>query len=76
MAPEVKMRWLTVLNRRRDGSNPVPDIRMSGEWLARAGFAPGCLLAVTVELNRLVVTVEARPKPLPCHACGGEVVDG
>jgi hypothetical protein len=38
---------------------------LSGDWLARAGFTAGCIFAVAAEHGRLMVTVEARPKPLP-----------
>jgi hypothetical protein len=78
MTPEKKVRGLTVTNRSRvydhrpgmtySRSNRVqvvPEIRLSGKWLAHAGFTGGCRLAIAVEAGRLVVTVTARPKPLP-----------
>jgi hypothetical protein len=78
MTPEKKVRRLTVTNRSRlydhapgmAYSRPnrvqvVPEIRLSGKWLARAGFTGGCRLAIAVEHGRLVVTVLARPRPLP-----------
>jgi hypothetical protein len=70
MTPQLKERRLTVLNRYRDRAGTVPDIRLSGQWLTRAGFIPGSRLAVAVEHGRLVVTVIARPRPLPCRRCG------
>ena len=64
MPTDKRVRKLTVCNRGRTSEcrPPVPDIRMSGNWLARAGFTAGCLLAVNVEQGRLVVTVIARQK--------------
>ena len=63
--PEMKPRCYTVTNRNREGGRgPVPELRLSGRWLGRAGFAPGSLLAVRVERCRLVVTITARPRPL------------
>lgn len=60
------MRRYTVTNRNREGCRgPVPELRLSGRWMERAGFAPGSLLAVQVEEGRLVVTITARPRPLP-----------
>jgi hypothetical protein len=80
MTPKTKVRGLTVTNRSRiydyrpgmTYSRPnrvqvVPEIRMSGKWLARAGFPAGSRLAIAVEPGRLVVTVTARPRPLPCR---------
>jgi hypothetical protein len=66
MTPEKKLRRLTVTNRSQHGAF-VPQVRMTGRWLARAGFPAGCRLAVAVEHGRLVVTVTARPRPLPCR---------
>jgi toxic protein SymE len=59
-------RRYTVTNRNRE-NGPVPELRMSGRWLAQAGFAPGSRLAIVVEHGRLVVTITARPRPLPCR---------
>ncbi len=42
----------------------VPQVRMTGDWLARAGFAPGTWLDVTVSDGMLVITV-ARSVRLP-----------
>jgi len=68
MTPERKLRprELTVTNRYRLGG-PVPEVRMSGRWLAEAGFPAGSRLAIKVECSRLVVTVTSRPRPLPCR---------
>lgn len=64
--PAMKPRRYTVTNRYREETNSnVPELRMSGKWLGRAGFAPGSILAIQVTANRLVVTVIARPRPLP-----------
>jgi hypothetical protein len=68
MAPERRLRRLTVTNRYRPGG-PVPEIRTSGKWLARMGFPAGSRLAIMVECSRLVVTVHSRPRPLP-HRSG------
>jgi hypothetical protein len=66
MPQDKRLRTLTVTNRSSWPSyRRVPEVRLSGEWLRRAGFSPGCIVAVAVENDRLVVTVEARPKPLP-----------
>lgn len=63
--PAMKPRRYTVTNRFRQETNTcVPELRMSGRWLGRAGFVPGSLLAIQVTANRLVVTVIARPRPL------------
>jgi hypothetical protein len=63
--PERKERRLTVLNRYRGGDSAVPDIRLSGRWLAEAGFAPGSRLAVSIKRQgELVVTVTAPPGQL------------
>jgi hypothetical protein len=43
----------------------VPQIRMTGKWLARAGFTAGCHLAITVSYGRLVLTVGDPSEPLP-----------
>jgi hypothetical protein len=72
MTPQLKERRITVLNRYRDRAGTVPDIGLCGQWRTRAGFVPGCSLAVAVEPGRLVVTVTARPRPLPCSRCGRE----
>jgi hypothetical protein len=67
MAPERKIcRQLTVTNRSQHGAF-VPQVRMSGWWLEQAGFPAGSRLAIHVERCRLVVTVTARPRPLPDH---------
>jgi hypothetical protein len=59
------LRRLTVLNRYRGGESAVPDIRLSGKWLAEAGFAPGCRVAISIERQgQLVVTITAPPGPL------------
>jgi hypothetical protein len=34
----------------------TPSLRLTGEWLHKAGFAPGDLVAVEVALGRLVIT--------------------
>ena len=34
----------------------VPSIRISGNWLANAGFEPTTLIRVEVQDNRLVIT--------------------
>jgi len=60
MTPEKKLRRLTVTNRYRPGG-PVPEIRMSGKWLAKAGIPAGSHLAIHVERGRLVVTLMAPP---------------
>jgi hypothetical protein len=61
---EKKTRTLTVLNRTRfPKCNLVPDVRMSGYWLGRAGFLPGSRFSVTVAPGRLVVKVIAPPGP-------------
>jgi hypothetical protein len=67
MTPEKKVRELTVTNRSQHGEF-VPQVRMTGWWLARAGFPAGSRLAIAVESGRLVVTVTARPRPLPWPA--------
>lgn len=65
MQKERTRRTLTVTRRgTRALGHQVPQVRMSGDWLSRAGFPPGSLLAVAVEPGRLVVTVAARPRPL------------
>jgi hypothetical protein len=65
MQKEKTRRTLTVTRRgTRSLDHKVPQVRLSGDWLGRAGFPPGSLLAVAVEPGRLVVTVEARPRPL------------
>lgn len=62
----MRPRRYTVTNRYREETDShVPELRMSGKWLGRAGFAPGSILAIQVTANRLVVTVIARPRPLP-----------
>jgi hypothetical protein len=43
----------------------VPQIRMTGKWLARAGFTAGCQLAITVSYGRLVLTIAEPSEPLP-----------
>jgi hypothetical protein len=42
----------------------VPQVRMTGNWLARAGFTPGTWLDVMASEGMLVITV-ARPAGLP-----------
>lgn len=39
----------------------VPFIRMSGKWLAMAGFHPGTHVTVRVENGALIITPEAQP---------------
>lgn len=63
------MRKLTVSTLRRQWgpmyrmrTDYVPAIRLNGQWLAQAGFAPGQKLAVTVEDRVLRITTEARPQ--------------
>ena len=67
MTPE--KRRLTVTNRSQHGEY-VPQVRMTGWWLAAAGFPTGSRLAVAVEQGRLVVTVTAPPDPRRCPRCG------
>jgi hypothetical protein len=38
-----------------DGRSEVPWLRLSGDWLRRAGFEPGAKYVVTVERGRLVL---------------------
>ncbi len=57
-------RRLTVTNRYRNEAK-VPEVRLVGKWLARAGFTGGCRLAVTVEPGRLVLVVTEQPAELP-----------
>jgi hypothetical protein len=59
-------RRLTVVTRGREHGR-VPEIRMSGQWLARAGFPAGSRLAVAVTPGQLVVTVTAPPEPMPAR---------
>lgn len=33
----------------------VPHVRLSGDWLAAAGFTPGSRIAVTVSAGQLVI---------------------
>jgi hypothetical protein len=74
--PGKKLRWLSVTTRhctppdldlplrsRRRWVEVVPQIRMSGMWLAAAGFIPGCGLTIAVRRGRLVITVVAPPLP-------------
>jgi type I toxin-antitoxin system toxin SymE len=57
---ESEIRFLTVTRRKRKGK-VVPEIRMSGDWLAAAWLTPGCKLAVTVHFGSLLVTIAERP---------------
>jgi hypothetical protein len=57
-------RRLTVVTRGREHGR-VPEIRMGGQWLARAGFPAGTRLAVAVTPGQLVVTVIAPPEATP-----------
>ena len=59
-------RRLTVVNRYRGHGN-VPEIRMGGHWLPRAGFPAGAKLAVLVTPGQLVVKVVAPPGPPPAR---------
>jgi len=59
-------RPLTVVNRYR-GHGDVPEIRMGGNWLIRAGFPAGSKLAILVTPGQLLVTVVAPPGPRPAH---------
>jgi hypothetical protein len=50
---------LTVLNRHRDGGlPPVPDLRLSGRWLASFGFVAGRRVTVHAEHASLRVTFD------------------
>jgi hypothetical protein len=64
IAPQ--QRRLTVVNRFR-GHGDVPEIRMGGNWLTRAGFPAGSKLAILVAQGKLVVTVVAPPGPPPAR---------
>ena len=55
---EVRLLAVTTRRRRRE---LVPEIRMTGQWLAAAGFVPGCKLAVSVSFGNLLVTIVGRP---------------
>ena len=59
-------RRLTVVNRFR-GNGDVPEIRMGGHWLTRAGFPAGSKLAILVTPGQLVVKVVAPPGPPPAR---------
>ena len=61
-----RQRRLTVVNRYR-GHGDVPEIRMGGNWLTRAGFPAGSKLAILVTPGQLVVTVVAPPGPPPAQ---------
>ncbi|MDC8012531.1 type I toxin-antitoxin system SymE family toxin [Tahibacter soli] len=37
-------------------ARPVPYIRLRGDWLAKAGFAPNDLVLIRVARGRLVIT--------------------
>lgn len=64
IAPQ--QRRLTVVTRFR-GHAYVPEIRMGGHWLPRAGFPAGAKLAVLVTPGQLVVKVVAPPAPRPAR---------
>jgi Toxin SymE, type I toxin-antitoxin system len=55
-----EVRLLAVATRKRRGEL-VPEIRMTGQWLAAAGFVPGCKLAASVAFGNLLVTIVGRP---------------
>jgi len=59
-------RRLTVVTRYRNHAH-VPEIRMGGRWLKRAGFPSGSRLAILVTPGQLVVTVAAPPGPPPAR---------
>lgn len=58
------MRALTVSTLFRDtaqkgsltGKARVPHLRLTGQWLARAGFAPGSRVHVTADNGQLIIT--------------------
>jgi hypothetical protein len=50
-------REFTVVERFVESNERVPLIRMSGRWLQRLGFRKGERIVVTVERDRLVLTV-------------------
>lgn len=50
-------REFTVVERFIESKGRVPLIRMSGRWLQRLGFRKGQRIVVTVERDRLVLTV-------------------
>jgi len=64
--PIAQQRRLTVVTRFR-GHAYVPEIRMGGHWLPRAGFPAGAKLAVLVTPGQLVVKVVAPPGPPPAR---------
>jgi hypothetical protein len=75
MTSEAEVRRYTVTNRgrmsdrerppwvRRERAEPVPEIRLSGKWLGRAGFLPGSKVEVRVRPGCIVVFVTAPPDP-------------
>ena len=63
IAPKRTARRLTV-GSIYQGRDFVPLIRMSGKWLAAAGFPAGCHLVVRAARGRVVVRV-AEPNPKP-----------
>ena len=50
-------REFTVVERFVESNERVPLIRMSGRWLQRVGFRKGQRIVVTIERDRLVLTV-------------------
>jgi hypothetical protein len=60
--PERKLRRLTVTNRGQHGEL-VPQVRMCGAWLRRAGFTPGTFLDVGASQGILVIAVAADAIP-------------
>jgi Toxin SymE, type I toxin-antitoxin system len=61
-----QQRRLTVVNCYR-GHGDVPEIRMGGNWLTRAGFPASSKLAILVTPGHLIVKVVAPPGMPPAH---------
>jgi hypothetical protein len=40
----------------------VPMLRLTGKWLARAGFDIGQLIEIEVKRNKLIIRVDKRPQ--------------
>jgi antitoxin component of MazEF toxin-antitoxin module len=55
------MRTLTVYLKRTNGTRQ-PHIRLTGQWLERAGFKPGDKITVLVENRQITIQQKMTPR--------------
>ncbi|MGE5598036.1 MAG: SymE family type I addiction module toxin [Bacteroidota bacterium] len=62
----MKTRLVTVCSLLSNGGK-VPQLRLSGRWLAKLGFHPGAKVAVEEEAGRLTLRIASGNGVSPCE---------